>query len=100
MGIDLAGLGDIITDPAVEKVFHAGEYDMFLLKRQYGWQLNNLFDTMWAARILGYDKYGLAGMLKRRLKILKKLSNHLLLVPTVLISKPIKSPRISPIFTF
>lgn len=63
VGIDLAGLGDIITDPAVEKVFHAGEYDMFLLKRQYGWQLNNLFDTMWAARILGYDKYGLAGML-------------------------------------
>lgn len=63
VGIDLAALGDIITDPAVEKVFHAGEYDMFLLKRQYGWQLNNLFDTMWAARILGYDKYGLAGML-------------------------------------
>ncbi len=62
-GIDLSGLGDIITDPVVEKVFHAGEYDMFLLKRQYGWQLNNLFDTMWAARILGYEKYGLAGLL-------------------------------------
>lgn len=63
VGIDLAGLGDIITDPTVEKVFHAGEYDMFLLKRQYGWQLNNLFDTMWAARILGYEKYGLANLL-------------------------------------
>ena len=62
-GIDLSGLGDIITDPLVEKVFHAGEYDMFLLKRQHGWQLNNLFDTMWAARILGYEKYGLAGLL-------------------------------------
>ncbi len=63
LGINLSGLGSIITDPVVEKVLHAGEYDMFLLKRQYGWQLNNLFDTMWAARILGYEKYGLANLL-------------------------------------
>ncbi len=63
VGIDLSGLGSIITDPVVEKVLHAGEYDMFLLKRQYGWQLRNLFDTMWAARILGYEKYGLANLL-------------------------------------
>ena len=37
LGINLSGLGSIITDPDVEKVLHAGEYDMFLLKRQYGW---------------------------------------------------------------
>lgn len=62
--IDLSGLGNLIADPAVEKVFHAAEYDLLLLKRQYGWQLHNLFDTMWAARILGYDRFGLASLLE------------------------------------
>ncbi len=64
-GIDLSGLGDIIADPAIEKIFHAAEYDLILMKRQYGWELRNLFDTMWAARILGYEGYGLAGMLEQ-----------------------------------
>ena len=50
--------------PQVEKVFHAAEYDLTLLKRQFDWQLHNLFDTMWAARILGYKRYGLASMLE------------------------------------
>lgn len=61
---DLSGLGDIVQNPAIEKVFHAAEYDLTLLKRQFGWQLQNLFDTMWAARILGYPRYGLASMLE------------------------------------
>lgn len=62
--LDLAGLGQLLANPAVEKVFHAAEYDLLLLKRVYGWQVQTLFDTMWAARILGYPKYGLANMLK------------------------------------
>ncbi|MCA9898863.1 MAG: HRDC domain-containing protein [Ardenticatenaceae bacterium] len=61
---DVTGLGEIIQDPQVEKVFHAAEYDMILLKRQFDWQLHNLFDTMWAARILGYERYGLASMIE------------------------------------
>lgn len=63
--IDLAGLGEIIADPAVEKVFHAAEYDLILMRRDYGWQLNNLFDTMWAVRILGYAQMGLASLLEK-----------------------------------
>jgi ribonuclease D len=62
--IDLSGLGEMIADPAVEKVFHAAEYDLLLVKREYGWELNNLFDTMWAARILGYSRFGLASLLE------------------------------------
>jgi ribonuclease D len=62
--IDLAGLGAVIADPAVEKIFHAAEYDLILMGRDYGWQLHNLFDTMWAARILGYKQVGLAGLLE------------------------------------
>ena len=63
-GIDLFEFGLIIQDPAVEKVFHAAEYDSILIKSQYGWKLENLFDTMWAARILGYERYGLANLLE------------------------------------
>jgi ribonuclease D len=62
--LDLSGLGLLLASPDVEKVFHAAEYDLTLLKRQYGWELHNLFDTMWAARILGYPRYGLADLLK------------------------------------
>jgi len=60
---DLSGLGALIQDPDIEKVFHAAEYDLILTKRQYGWELDNLFDTMWAARILGYPRCGLANLL-------------------------------------
>ena len=61
---DLHELGEIIADTAVEKIFHAAEYDLILMQRQYGWELNNLFDTMWAARILGYQRFGLASLLE------------------------------------
>ncbi len=60
---DLDGFGALIEDPDVEKVFHAAEYDLMLMKREHGWKLNNLFDTMWAARILGYERFGLASIL-------------------------------------
>lgn len=63
--LDLGGLGEIITDPSVEKVFHASEYDLILMRRDYGWHLNNLFDTMWAVRILGHSQMGLANLLEK-----------------------------------
>lgn len=63
--LDLTGLGQIIQDPDVEKVFHAAEYDLILMKREHNWKLENLFDTMWAARILGYARVGLANMLEQ-----------------------------------
>jgi ribonuclease D len=63
--LDLSGLGQLIADDAVEKIFHAAEYDLILLKRQFGWELNNLFDTMWASRILGYQRFGLASLLEQ-----------------------------------
>lgn len=63
--VDLSSLGQIVADPAVEKVFHAAEYDLILMRRDYGWRLTNLFDTMWAVRILGYSQMGLAGLLEK-----------------------------------
>lgn len=60
----LAALGEIFADTSIQKIFHAAEYDLMLVKREYGWEINNLFDTMWAARILGYPRIGLASMLE------------------------------------
>jgi ribonuclease D len=70
----LSGLGELIADPGIEKIFHAAEYDLILLKRDYGWTLHNLFDTMWAARILGYTQVGLASLLEQFYQI--KLDKH------------------------
>jgi ribonuclease D len=57
-------LGALFSDPRIEKVFHAGEYDLICLKRDYGFEFNNLFDTMVAGRILGREVFGLSGMLE------------------------------------
>ncbi|MBI5595715.1 MAG: HRDC domain-containing protein [Elusimicrobia bacterium] len=61
---DLSPLGAMFRDPAVEKVFHAGEYDIACLKRDYGFEVRHLFDTMAAARVLGSQKLGLAPLVE------------------------------------
>jgi ribonuclease D len=62
--LDLSPLGDVFSDPGVQKVFHAAEYDVMCLKRDFGFRFANLFDTMWAARILGWPRVGLGDVLK------------------------------------
>jgi ribonuclease D len=61
---DLSPLGPILADPAVLKVFHGAEYDLSVLHRDFGFTVANLFDTMWASRILGWPAHGLAALLK------------------------------------
>jgi len=63
-GLDFSVLGDLFADPGIEKIFHAAEYDVICLKRDYGFQFSNLFDTMHAARILGMEKLSLANLLE------------------------------------
>jgi ribonuclease D len=62
-GIDLAPFGRVLADPARIKVFHDGEYDVLLLKRQFGFSFANLFDTRVAAAALGVEMPGLASVL-------------------------------------
>jgi len=66
---DLSSLGAIFQNPHIEKVFHAAEYDIIGLKRDYGFQFANLFDTMMAARILGRTAVGLGSMLEAEFNI-------------------------------
>jgi len=67
--LDLSALESIFADPSIEKVLHACEYDVICLRRDFGFQLANLFDTMWAARILGWPRVGLADILKERFDV-------------------------------
>jgi len=60
---DLSPLGALAAEPGVEKVFHAAEYDLMCLRRDYDFQFVTLFDTNVAARILGWEKVGLASIL-------------------------------------
>jgi len=52
-GLDISFLGEPFADPGVLKVLHAGDNDIRLLKRDYGFEFRNIFDTHRAAYILG-----------------------------------------------
>ena len=61
---DLSPLGPIFAHPQIEKIFHAAEYDLIILHRDFGYHFENLFDTMASARILGLKSVGLSSILK------------------------------------
>ncbi len=71
---DLSLLASIFSSENILKVFHAAEYDLICLFRDYGFTFSNLFDTMIAARILGYDGVGLSSLIENffNIKINKK----------------------------
>jgi ribonuclease D len=66
---DLSSLAPIFCNPEIEKVFHAAEYDIICLNRDFGITFANIFDTMQAARILGYKQVGLDSILAEKLGI-------------------------------
>ncbi len=66
---DLSPLSAIFSNPRIEKVFHAAEYDLICLKRDFGFEFANIFDTMVASRILGREECGLGAILQTEFKI-------------------------------
>ncbi len=64
--LDLSNFGRVLADPRKVKVFHDGEYDILILKRDHGFRFANLFDTRVAAATLGSQAPGLASVLKER----------------------------------
>ena len=60
---DMKPFGELLMNPHIEKVFHAAEYDLMCMKRDFGFGIINLFDTMLAARICGYKQVGLGALL-------------------------------------
>ncbi|MGD2026581.1 MAG: ribonuclease D, partial [Anaerolineales bacterium] len=66
---DISRLGEVFANPGIEKIFHAAEYDLLTLKRDFGFSFENLFDTMVAARIVGRKRVGLGSLLEEEFNI-------------------------------
>ncbi len=60
---DLSALAPVMADGAIRKIFHAADYDLRCLRRDFGWQVTGLFDTMVSCQFLGEEKIGLADVL-------------------------------------
>lgn len=67
---DLNPLAEIFADPKIEKIFYAAEYDLICLQRDFGFQVENIFDTMVAASVLGKDEVGLGNILKNEFGVM------------------------------
>ena len=72
---DVDALGPIFESQGIEKIFHAAEYDIICLRRDYDFAVNNIFDTMQAGRILGRKLAGLDRQLEEKfgVKVNKRL---------------------------
>jgi ribonuclease D len=61
---ELAPLAPVFASPDVRLLLHAAEYDIFVLKRDCGFEFTNLFDTMVSAQLLGYPAIGLSALIE------------------------------------
>ena len=68
-GLDLSPIGDVLADGSKTKIFHDGEYDVLILKQDYGFSFAGLFDTRIAAAALGLELPGLASVVSDRFGI-------------------------------
>ncbi len=66
---ELAPLGPVFASADVRVVFHAAEYDLYVLKRDCGFGFSNLFDTMVSAQLLGYPSVGLAALVEHHFDV-------------------------------
>ncbi len=62
---DLATFGAILKDPGIEVVFHDADYDLRLLRKEFGFEAQGLFDTRVAAQLLDEPGIGLAALLEK-----------------------------------
>ncbi|MDQ6831437.1 MAG: HRDC domain-containing protein [Gemmatimonadota bacterium] len=59
-----AELGRLLESPDVEIVFHDADYDLRLLRQDYGWRVRHIFDTRVSAQLLGIKSFGLGALLE------------------------------------
>src|SRR5436190_16343834 len=52
--LDPSPLAEVLADPSVEVILHAGRQDVALLKRSWRTEISNIFDTQVAAGFAGY----------------------------------------------
>jgi len=66
---NLALLKSLFADKKTQKIFHGADYDIRSLFRDFGFEVNNLFDTELACRFLGAHESGLDAVLRDRFNI-------------------------------
>lgn len=62
---NLDPLKPIFANPEQRKIFHAADYDIRSLARDYDISVRGLFDTMISCQFLGEERFGLADVLKK-----------------------------------
>src|ERR1043165_7680450 len=77
---DLSSLAPIFANPKIQKIFHAADYDLICLKRDYGFTFANIFETMqkadWGARPLSEAQIDYARFDTHYLFQLRDLLDH------------------------
>lgn len=66
---NLNALGELFARSNIQKVFHAGDYDIGCLKRDFGFRFHNLFDTLIAATALAEPNLGFAALVEKYLGV-------------------------------
>jgi ribonuclease D len=75
--LDLSFLARPFKSKSVVKILHAADNDIRLLKRDYGFEFQNIFDTHRAAMLLGFRQLSLDKMIKEFLGVELKKSKKM-----------------------
>ena len=74
---DMSPLADMLSDRNVLKIIHGSDYDLRCLDRDYGFNLQSIFDTQIGARFLGDTRPNLGSVLDIYLSVQIKKSHKL-----------------------
>lgn len=66
---DFSSIKPIFSRSDIQKVFHGSDYDVRSLYRDFGIEINHLFDTELASRFLGVAETGLEAVLSHRFNV-------------------------------
>jgi len=66
---DLSPLGPTLADPSILKILHGSSYDILCLRRDFGFRLSPVFDTMVAAQLVGLTRFGLADLVRHYFEV-------------------------------
>ena len=75
--LDLTSLGRYFANREIVKILHAADNDIRLLKRDYDFIFENVFDTHRAAHLLGFQQLSLEKMINQFLGVVLKKSKKM-----------------------
>ncbi|MBI2094694.1 MAG: HRDC domain-containing protein [Candidatus Omnitrophica bacterium] len=73
-GLDLGPLCRLLEEKKL--VFHGADFDIRMLKKSSGFEPKEIFDTLLAAQLLGYEKQGLADLVARHYDVTLSKANQ------------------------